>query len=190
MYFLILWPPNFCGEGGIRLQVNFLTKISRSLPLAALAWHKVPTRAALRASHLPATQAVVLLLSDCRRLASASIGEGGISSSSSLGGLFALGTSRNYARSFRLSLFCVPLKRDLFHSCPFESLPIFNHITKSSTRKRWTFLLWRRGRDSNPRLPCGSTGFRVERTRPLCDLSRKYWIFRLSFILNVHSIKG
>ena len=34
-----------------------------------------------------------------------------------------------------------------------------------------SFPNWRRGWDLNPRDPCGPSGFRDRRTRPLCDLS-------------------
>ena len=34
---------------------------------------------------------------------------------------------------------------------------------------------WRRGRDSNPRYPCGHTGFRNRPIQPLWHLSERAW---------------
>ena len=48
-------------QGGMRLQVNFLTEISRSPPLAVLALPYWQTRTTLRSSHPNAIQAVVSL---------------------------------------------------------------------------------------------------------------------------------
>lgn len=36
-------------------------------------------------------------------------------------------------------------------------------------------ILWRRGRDSNPRYPCEYAAFRVRCIRPLCHLSARSW---------------
>ena len=42
---------------------------------------------------------------------------------------------------------------------------------RQSERARGRAWGWRRGRDSNPRYPCGYTGFRDQHNRPLCHLS-------------------
>ncbi len=44
-----------------------------------------------------------------------------------------------------------------------------NHQTITSPK--WLIMVWRWGRESNPRCPYGHTCFPSKRTRPLCDLT-------------------
>lgn len=51
------------------------------------------------------------------------------------------------------------------------SIPARNRLLSNELRRKRK--MERRGRDSNPRYPCGYTGFRDRHNRPLCHLSGK-----------------
>ncbi len=57
--------------------------------------------------------------------------------------------------------------------CPLQQSRCFEQARQQACRSGRPLRgrRWRRGRDSNPRCPCGQSGFQDRRIRPLCHLS-------------------